>query len=146
MKTQNTLSGKSWKKHLIRVGIILMLTLAMSLTVFAANEDFSAISSPIVQLLNSITGPALAIVIAVGTLYCIVLGVKFAKAEEPQEREKAKSHLKNAIIGFVLIFVLMLALNIVPKILANWANNYGSNIDTSAFTKPDVTATPKPQS
>ena len=66
---------------------------------------FSSVVAPIVSLLNSLMAPLLAIVGALGALYCVVLGVKYAKAEEPQEREKAKNSLKNAVIGFVLIFV-----------------------------------------
>lgn len=83
---------------------------------------FSSVVAPIVNLLNSLMGPMLAIVGAVGALFCIVLGVKYAKAEEPQEREKAKGALKNAIIGFVLIFVLILALNLLMPIMINWVN------------------------
>jgi len=67
-------------------------------------------------------GPLLAIVGAVGALYCVILGVKYAKAEEPQEREKAKGALKNAVIGFVLIFILILALNLLMPIMINWVN------------------------
>ena len=72
--------------------------------------------------------PALAMVGALGALYCIVLGVKYAKAEEPQEREKAKGALKNAVIGFVLIFVLILALNLLMPVMINWVNTQGGNI------------------
>ncbi len=57
---------------------------------------FTSVVTPIVTLLNSLLRPLLAIVGAAGTLYCVVLGVKFAKAEEPQDREKAKGALKNA--------------------------------------------------
>ena len=69
-------------------------------------------ASPVVDLLNSLMTPLLAIVGALGALYCVLLGVKYAKAEEPQDREKAKGHLKSAIIGFVLIFVLLLLLKL----------------------------------
>lgn len=79
-----------------------------------------AIVNPIVTLIESLVGPALLIVTAVGLLYCIVLGVKFAKAEEPQEHEKAKKHLQNAIIGYVIIFVLMFALRASTPILLDW--------------------------
>lgn len=85
--------------------------------------NFDTITKPIVELINSLLSPILAIVGAVGTLYCVVLGVKYAKAEEPQDREKAKGHLKSAIIGFVLIFVLMLALKLSMPILQNWVAN-----------------------
>lgn len=83
---------------------------------------------PVVSLINSLTGPILAIVGAVGALYCILLGVKFAKAEEPQEREKAKSHLKNAIIGFILIFVLLVALAKLTPVMISWANGNSASI------------------
>ena len=84
--------------------------------------DFDAVTSPIVDLIDSLLGPAIAIVGALGTVYCVILGAKFAKAEEPQEREKAKAHLKNAIIGFVLIFVLIVVLKGAIKPLTNWVN------------------------
>lgn len=83
---------------------------------------FASVVAPIVSLLNSLLVPLLAIVGALGALYCVVLGVKYAKAEEPQEREKAKTTLKNAVIGFVLIFVLILALNLLMPIMINWVN------------------------
>ena len=64
-------------------------------------------------------------------LYCVVLGVKFAKAEEPQEREKAKGALKNAVIGFVLIFILILALNLLMPSMISWVNQQaGSTVIT----------------
>lgn len=89
------------------------------------NEDgsvnFDKVTSPVVDLINSLLGPAIGIVGALGAVYCVILGVKFAKAEEPQEREKAKSHLKNAIIGFVLIFVLMVVLRLSIGPLTQWA-------------------------
>lgn len=75
----------------------------------------------IIDLINSIFPWALGIVIAAGSIFSIILGVKFAKAEEPQDREKAKQHLKNAIIGFVLIFVLIMLLRVLPEPLLNWA-------------------------
>lgn len=89
---------------------------------------FDKVIAPIVELLNSILKPMLAIVFAVGSLYCVVLGVKYAKAEEPQDREKAKGALKNAIIGFVLIFVLILALTLLKDPMVEWVNKHGGNI------------------
>ena len=89
---------------------------------------FDKVIAPIVELLNSILTPMLAIVFAVGSLYCVVLGVKYAKAEEPQDREKAKGALKNAIIGFVLIFVLILALTLLKEPMVEWVNKNGGNI------------------
>ena len=107
--------------------VTMMLVMLMATPAFATSTgstNFDSITTPIVDLISSLLGPALAIVGAVGSLYCVVLGVKYAKAEEPQDREKAKSHLKNAIIGFVLIFVLMLALKLGTPILQDWVTRY----------------------
>ena len=88
-----------------------------------SGPDFTGVSQPIIDLIKNLLGPVIGIVGALGSIYCVFLGVKFAKAEEPQEREKAKSHLKNAIIGFVLIFVLMLVLRLTIDPLTQWAQN-----------------------
>lgn len=96
---------------------------AKSTTLLASNTSMAGVAAPVVELLNSLMAPLLAIVVAVGGLYCILLGVNFAKAEEPQDREKAKSHLKNAIIGFVLIFVLIVVMNLLLPVLTNWVNS-----------------------
>ncbi len=62
-------------------------------------RNFNDVASPIIGLINALLGPLLGIVGAAGAIFCVVLGVKFAKAEEQQDREKAKQALKNAIIG-----------------------------------------------
>ena len=99
---------------------------------------FAEIAAPIVSLLNSLMEPLLMIVGALGSLYCVILGVKFAKAEEPQDREKAKGALKNAVVGFVLIFVLILGLNLLMPQMVNWVNendNSATNIITGFETE-----------
>ena len=103
---------------------------------------FDSVASPVIGLINSLLGPLLGIVGAAGAIYCVVLGVKFAKAEEQQDREKAKQALKNAIIGFVLIFVLLLALKLLMPAMITWVNKSGGStvIDPNAI----VTATPAP--
>ena len=102
--------------------VVMVLMAFMATPAFATGTgtNFDTITTPIVGLIESLLSPALALVGAIGSLYCVVLGVKYAKAEEPQDREKAKGHLKNAIIGCVLIFVLMLALKLAMPILQNW--------------------------
>ena len=48
-------------------------------------------------------------------------------ALKSQDREKAKTHLKNAIIGFVLIFVLLLVLNRAIGPLTTWVTQNSNN-------------------
>lgn len=96
------------------------------------SSQLNEASKPISDLIKSFAGPVIGIVAALGIIYCILLGVKYAKAEEPQDREKAKGALKNAIIGFILIFVLIVALTQFVPILANWMgeNSNISNVKT----------------
>ena len=68
--------------------------------------------SPVMEFIQVFLPVILTLVATVGFIWCIVLGVKFAKSADPQEHEQAKKALINAIIGFVLIFILMLVLNI----------------------------------
>ena len=68
--------------------------------------------SPVMEMIQVFIPVILTLVATVGFIWCIVLGVKFAKSTDPQEHQQAKKALLNAIIGFVLIFVLMLVLNI----------------------------------
>lgn len=98
----------------------------LSMVYLTETNPFAAVAAPIIQLINMAAGPLLAIVFALGTIYCVILGLKLAKAEEPQEREKAKGALKNALLGFILIFVLIAALNVMKGPLTAWMNSAGS--------------------
>ena len=92
------------------------------------NPAIGDVSKPIISLIESFAGPVIGVVSAIGVIYCILLGAKLAKAEEPQDREKAKGALKNAIIGFVLIFVLIVALFKFVPIMEKWVRD---NTDTN---------------
>ena len=82
------------------------------------------VTRPVEDLLKNVLNVLIPLVAAVGAIFCVSLGVKYAKAEEPQEREKAKQHLKSAIIGFVLIFVLIVALRIATPYFQKWMEQY----------------------
>ena len=82
--------------------------------------DFNPIIAPVLEVINAILWPAIGLVGSLGTIYCIILGVKLAKADEAGSREKAKKDLIGAIIGFVVIFVLIIGLKIAMPILQDW--------------------------
>jgi cytochrome bd-type quinol oxidase subunit 2 len=84
------------------------------------SADFNGVVQPIVDLLNKLMNPLLLLVGAGGVLFCIMLGVKYATAEEPQEREKRKQAVKTAIIGYLLIFILVVILKLSITPLTNW--------------------------
>ena len=77
----------------------------------ATPASMQEVVQPVTDLIRQISGPVLGIVAALGSVYCIILGVK---------REKAKAHLKNAIIGFVLIFVMLVVLSKLTPYLVDW--------------------------
>ena len=87
--------------------------------------DLNSIVQPVVTLCGQLVPILLAVVGAVGALWCILLGVKYARSDDPKVHEKAKKGFKNAIIGFVLIFVLLIGLQIGLEVFTNWWKNYG---------------------
>ena len=97
------------------------ITLAMS------EKDLNSVVKPLLEVLGVVVPVLLTVVGSVGAIWVIFLGVKYAKAEEPQEHEKARNNLKNAIIGFVLIFVLLVALQLALGIFTNWYRTYEFN-------------------
>jgi len=97
----------------------------MNYSIYAMSQkDLEQIVKPLLDVLGVLVPVLLGVVGSIGAVWVIVLGVKFAKAEEPQDHEKAKNNLRNAIIGFVLIFVLLVALQIAVSIFTNWYKNY----------------------
>ena len=121
------------KKLYAKIGAAMTVAMSTNVLAFAQNGtaqqaegQFDTVVNPVIELINNMLGPILAIVGAVGALYCVALGVKYAKAGEPQEREKAKDHLKNAIIGFVLIFVLLVVLKTLMPVMETWATKKGA--------------------
>jgi hypothetical protein len=98
----------------------------------AADNPFTSVVTPVVSLLNMVITPALLLVGALGAIYCIILGVKLAKAEEQQDRDKAKNSLKNALIGFVSIFVLLVVLRLGLPAMSQWANTAAPTTSSSA--------------
>ena len=85
--------------------------------------DLNPVIQPILEILNAVLWPAIAIVASVGSIYCVVLGVKIAKSDEQNSREKAKKDLIGAIIGFLAIFVLIVALKVALPILEEWVRS-----------------------
>jgi predicted permease len=107
----------------------------------ATTADFASVGTTIASLLENILKPLVLIIGSLGAIWCVLLGVKLAKADEPQEREKAKMALKNAIVGYVLIFVLVVALRLTIGPLYTWMQGQKSTLSASAAGAVTVTNT-----
>ena len=62
--------------------------------------------SPLYKALNIIMPVALGIILLAGTIYAVAIGVQYSRAENADERNKAKKKLVNGIIGFGIVLVL----------------------------------------
>ena len=86
--------------------------------------QITRILGPITNIIDVIVPALIGLVASIGAIWCIVLGVKFAKSEDPQEHEKAKKALINAIIGFVLIFGLLIMLDLGTEVFKEYWLEY----------------------
>lgn len=96
-------------------------------TILASNisqSDLERVVEPLLSFCKILIPVMLTVVGTVGAIWVILLCVKFSRADDPQEHEKAKKALKNAIIGFVLIFILLIMLNVGVDVFTNWWKSY----------------------
>ncbi len=94
-----------------------MLPKLLGLTHFlGANSDYTNktwwtnVVKPILDLLDSLLVPILIILGTAGSIYVIILGVQYSKAETSDKREEAKKRMINAVIGIVVMLVLLILL------------------------------------
>lgn len=71
----------------------------------------------------TLVGPyAIAVVLALSTIYGIFLGVKYAKAEDETQKANAQKVLVNFVIGAVTVLILIVVLYAIREPLANYIN------------------------
>ena len=66
--------------------------------------------SPIYDFLDTFGPVLIGMLLGVGTLYCVILGVQFAKAEKGEDRDIAKKKAINAGVSFGVIILLVVLL------------------------------------
>ena len=89
---------------------------------------YEKVFAPIIKILDAMLWPILILVGTAGSIYAIVLGVNFSKAESADKREEAKKRMINAIIGLVVTIILLILLKLFTanaQTIANWINGYG---------------------
>ncbi len=91
------------------------------------NDFYNRVFKPVVDILDAMLVPILILVGTAGSIYAIVLGVNFSKAESADKREEAKKRMINAIIGLVVTILLLILLKLFTanaQAIANWINSF----------------------
>lgn len=89
---------------------------------------YNKVFAPIIKILDAMLWPILILVGTAGSIYAIILGVNFSKAESADKREEAKKRMINAIIGLVVTMILLILLKLFTanaETIADWINGYG---------------------
>ncbi|MGN1258626.1 MAG: hypothetical protein ACI4T8_00070 [Christensenellales bacterium] len=74
------------------------------------DADYNSSVSPIYEFLDTFGPYLIGVLTGVAVIYCVVLGVGYAKAEESKDREVAKKKLISAAISFGLVILLIVLL------------------------------------
>lgn len=78
---------------------------------------------PIVNALNVITIPVVALLATAGTIYSIILAVNMAKADSAEKRQAAKKRIVGVLITMVSVIVLLFLLRFILANLDGWINH-----------------------
>ena len=101
---------------------------------FATGKDgmsdfYQSVFDPVVQILDAMLVPILILIGTAGSIYAIILGVNFSKAESSDKREEAKKRMINAIIGLVVTILLLILLKLFTAnadAIAAWISSFGT--------------------
>ena len=75
-------------------------------------EWIKKILIPILEVLDNLLIPVIILLGVAGSVYAIVLGVQYAKAESADKRDEAKKRLINAVIGIVIMLVALIGMKL----------------------------------
>ena len=91
---------------------------------------YKKVFEPVVEILDAMLVPILILVRTAGSIYAIILGVNFSKAESADKREEAKKRMINAIIGLVVTILLLILLKLFTanaEAIATWINSFSGS-------------------
>lgn len=99
------------------------------------NDFYASVFKPVVDILDAMLVPILILIGTAGSIYAIILGVNFSKAESSDKREEAKKRMINAIIGLVVTILLLILLKLFTanaNEIAGWIKSFGETPTTPA--------------
>ena len=80
----------------------------MNLVSFVASGAVGIAYETFVNTVTTILPIVISVILLIGMFFGISLGIKFAKAEDADARDKAKGQLINTIVGVVVAAVIMI--------------------------------------
>ena len=78
---------------------------------------------PLYDAITTIGPYAIAVCAVLLIFYGIILGVKFARAEDSKERKQLQTALVNGIIGIAAVLILVIILYAIREPLVDWMNS-----------------------
>ena len=97
-----------------------------------ANQAFESFT----KIVNIILPVLMSLLLLLGMFYGITLGVKYAKAEEEEDKKKARGALINVVVGvliaivFVAVVEIILNQNFVAQLFYSVSGNSGLRSST----------------
>ncbi len=113
-----------------------MMGTSSSISTGNTNLDsaWTKIFEPVIKVLDTLLVPLLIIIGTAGSIYAIVLGVNYSKAETADKREEAKKRMINAVIGMVIMLILLILLKLFTAnaaTVAQWITGIGSSTSST---------------
>ncbi len=93
----------------------------------SVDDFYKGVFQPVVDILDAMLVPILILIGTAGSIYAIILGVNFSKAESSDKREEAKKRMINAVIGLVVTILLLILLKLFTANagqIAQWIDSF----------------------
>ena len=95
--------------------------------------------NPLIQFLNDWYITIIILLATAGIIYAIILGIKLAKSDSSDERQRSKKRIINASMSIVIIIALTLILQFIFANLQGWVNGNEKNMLLSQDVVSNVT-------
>ena len=90
------------------------------LGIMASGSNPAKATDPLYEAISTIGPYAIGVVLVLGILYGVILGVKYAKAEDSKEKAALQKVLISGVIGFLVIALLLGILYAIREPLNDW--------------------------
>ncbi len=98
-------------------------TLCNFMSILGAGTQGDNAVDPLYDAISTIGPYAMGVVFLLMLIYGVIMGVRYAKADESKERAAVQKALINGIIGIFAIFVLVVIVYAIREPLVEWMNS-----------------------